>query len=443
MNDEPPVGRQDRLHHALIGLHALTRLPPPLVALALVVLAALLGGAWYAVGSLPGALAHGGLYLAAACADWAWLAALPRKGLSYGPVEPSLAGLALARLLLGLALLAGRAARLSPAALFAIGVALQASLSALILYATSVEPFRLGVTRVELRTAKLPPGARLRLVQISDLHVERITRRERALVERVNALEADYILLTGDYLSFSFIGEARAVEDARRVLGSLRARAGIYAVRGTHQVDPNRLLPVLFDKTGPMAGTDIRWLRNEHVVVERAGPDGRSAADGRDDAGPRAGRNRPTGSDRRTGSDDRRDGYTLCFAGASCTNRREIDVPAVERALDGVPPEAFTVLLFHVPDRVREARAGGVDLYLAGHTHGGQIRLPLYGALLTATEAGKRHEMGRYDLDGLTLYVSRGIGMEGMAAPRARFLCPPEIVCFDVLGADPPPDTRS
>ncbi len=92
------------------------------------------------------------------------------------------------------------------------------------------------------------------------------------------------------------------------------------------------------------------------------------------------------------------------------------------------------MLLFHMPDRVQEARAGGVDLYLAGHTHGGQIRLPLYGAMLTATETGKRYEMGRYDLDGLTLYVSRGIGMEGMAAPRARFLCPPEIVCLDIVG---------
>jgi predicted MPP superfamily phosphohydrolase len=75
-----------------------------------------------------------------------------------------------------------------------------------------------------------------------------------------------------------------------------------------------------------------------------------------------------------------------------------------------------------------------VDLYLAGHTHGGQLRLPVYGAMFTATTVGKRYEMGRYDVDGLTLYVSRGIGMEGKGAPRARFLCPPEIVCIDVIG---------
>jgi predicted MPP superfamily phosphohydrolase len=99
------------------------------------------------------------------------------------------------------------------------------------------------------------------------------------------------------------------------------------------------------------------------------------------------------------------------------------------------------VLLFHIPDAVPQAQAAGVDLYLAGHTHGGQLRLPWFGALVTGTDAGKRYEMGRYDLEGLTLYVSRGVGMEGMAAPRARLLSPPEIVCIDVLGSPPPSDT--
>jgi predicted MPP superfamily phosphohydrolase len=68
----------------------------------------------------------------------------------------------------------------------------------------------------------------------------------------------------------------------------------------------------------------------------------------------------------------------------------------------------------------------------------------LYGALITATNVRKRHEMGRYDLGGLTLYVSRGVGFEGMAAPRARFLCPPEIVCIDIVGSagNPTPGVR-
>ncbi len=398
MNDEPPVNHRDRLHHLLVGLHTLTRVPPALLASIVLLLAALVGGAWYAVtGSLACALAAGGVYLAAVAADWAWLAALPRWGLSFGPVEPPLVGLIGVRLALSALPLAGYTpafgtrVALGPWACLLAGAALQAALWGLEAYATAIEPFRLGVTHLELHADKLPPGARVRLVQVSDLHVERLTRRERALIERVNALEADYVLLTGDYLNFSYVGEEQAIHDARQVLGSLRARHGIYAVRGTHQVDPNWLLPVLLE------GLPVRWLRNEHLT-------------------------------------HRRDGLALTFAGASCTRRSEIDVPAVERALDGIPQDAFTVLLHHTPDRVSQAQAAGVDLYLAGHTHGGQIRLPLYGALITATEAGKRYEMGRYEAGDLTLYVSRGLGMEGMAAPRARFLCPPEITCIDVRG---------
>jgi predicted MPP superfamily phosphohydrolase len=320
------------------------------------------------------------------------LDALPRKRLSFGPVKPSLAGLIGVRLCISLLPLAGVPFGLKAGIGVAISIILHVSASAAIWYATRIEPFQLGITHLEIQTTKLPPGQRVRLVQLSDLHIERITRRELDLIERVRDLGADYILLTGDYLNFSYIGEPRAIADARQVLGKLQAQVGIYAVRGTHQVDPNALLPILFE------GLPIHWLRNEHLTVSH-------------------------------------NGHKITFAGASCTRKREIDLPAVNQALSDVSPDLFTILLYHTPDLVAEAAGKNVDLYLAGHTHGGQIRLPLYGAMLTGTEIGKRYEMGRYDVNGMTMYVSRGIGMEGMAAPRARFLCPPEIVCIDVHGA--------
>ena len=403
LDDEPPVRAGDVLHHTLVGLHVLARVPKPVLALAFLVLAAGLGGLWgwatdasLTTWGTKAYLAAGG-YFAFLLADWIWLAGLPRRGLSFGPVEPSLVGLSLARWLLGLLPLIAVLAGLSPLACAVTGVLLQAALWGLVVYATGVEPFSLGVTHLELFSPKLPQGSRLRLVQISDLHVERLTRRERKLVERVRTLDADYILLTGDYLNFSYIGEPRAIHDARWVLSRLHARRGIYAVRGTHQVDPNWLLPVLFE------GLPIRWLRSEQCILQETG-------------------------------------YRLALAGASSTRRADIDEPAVDRALAGLShaeQKPFTVLLFHIPDAVPQAQAAGVDLYLAGHTHGGQLRLPLYGALVTGTASGKRYEMGRYDLDGLTLYVRRGVGMEGMAAPRARFLSPPEIVCIDVVGTAP------
>jgi predicted MPP superfamily phosphohydrolase len=64
------------------------------------------------------------------------------------------------------------------------------------------------------------------------------------------------------------------------------------------------------------------------------------------------------------------------------------------------------------------------------------VRLPFYGALLTSSELGKQFEMGYYRLENTHVYVSRGIGMEGLGAPRVRFLCPPEITLFSVHGPE-------
>jgi predicted MPP superfamily phosphohydrolase len=94
------------------------------------------------------------------------------------------------------------------------------------------------------------------------------------------------------------------------------------------------------------------------------------------------------------------------------------------------------VLLHHTPDLMPQAVSLGVDLYLAGHTHGGQWRLPGFGAILTSSRYGKRYEAGHYHEAGTHLYVSRGVGMEGFGAPRARIFCPPEVVSITLSGMD-------
>ena len=118
--------------------------------------------------------------------------------------------------------------------------------------------------------------------------------------------------------------------------------------------------------------------------------------------------------------------------------RRSRDKAAFQRLMAQMPEDAYTILLYHTPDLAEEAAEAGVDLYLAGHTHGGQVRLPLYGALVTFSVYGKKFESGLYEINQTRLYVSRGLGMEGLNLPRVRFLCPPEIVLIN-LGpkADP------
>ena len=102
----------------------------------------------------------------------------------------------------------------------------------------------------------------------------------------------------------------------------------------------------------------------------------------------------------------------------------------------GVSSVSFTLLLYHSPDLMPQAACSGVDLFLAGHTHGGQIRFPLVGAVVTSSRYWKRYEMGLYAEGNTQLYVSRGIGMEGLGAPRARFFCPPEIALFELRGTE-------
>ena len=102
------------------------------------------------------------------------------------------------------------------------------------------------------------------------------------------------------------------------------------------------------------------------------------------------------------------------------------------RVLNRTNQERFTIIIGHNPNfAIQRPEA---DLYLAGHTHGGQVNLPWIGPLITFSDVPNDQAQGRSELDnGATLIVSRGIGMERVDAPRIRFMCAPEIVVIDVL----------
>lgn len=120
--------------------------------------------------------------------------------------------------------------------------------------------------------------------------------------------------------------------------------------------------------------------------------------------------------------------------GISCSHDPAVDGARLVSVLNGDDPENFTVLLYHTPDLAPEAAAQGIDLQLSGHTHGGQVRLPFFGAIYTSSLYGKRFESGRRQVQNLTLYITRGIGLEGKGAPRVRFLCSPEVILWEING---------
>ncbi len=367
----------DILIHALVRLQ---KLPAPVFAALLLLLA------WAAsLAQWPAALILWLFMLG----DWLLITLLPRFGKSFGPAKPAVLALAVLRALAGWL----------PAW---IGLPLQTVGTLLAVYGFWIEPQRLTVTRQSLRSPKLKPGAQLSVLHLGDLHIERVTARERRLVELSRSLNPDLILFSGDFLNLSYLRDPQAWEACRWVLKQLAAPLGVYAVAGSPAVDLADVLPPLLD------GMPLRWLRDEKVTIEHQG-------------------------------------QAIELIGLGCTHKPFVDGPtllAVQAAdhagstngRGGGGDSRFTLLLYHTPDLAPEAAEAGVDLQLSGHTHGGQVRLPLYGALVTASLYGKQFEAGRRQVGGLTLYVTRGIGMEGAGAPRVRALCPPEIILWEISG---------
>jgi predicted MPP superfamily phosphohydrolase len=123
-------------------------------------------------------------------------------------------------------------------------------------------------------------------------------------------------------------------------------------------------------------------------------------------------------------------GIPVWVAGLAYDNPR-----ALENTIRSIPSNEFSLLLYHSPDLMTQAIAEHVDLYCAGHTHGGQVALPLYGAIITLAKSGKRYEAGLYHEEDTSLYVTRGVGMAGGYLPRVRFWSRPELTVIDVTSA--------
>lgn len=248
-----------------------------------------------------------------------------------------------------------------------------------VLYGYFVEPYWLSVTRVRLTSAKLPKSARpVRIVHISDLHCDARPRLEERLPDAVAAEKPDLIVFTGDA-----INSPAGLAVFKRCLTRLAALAPTFVVKGNWDAWFWKTLDVF-------GGTGARELDGEAVSVGVAGAE-------------------------------------VWVAGVPVEAEARLG-----QALAAIPPGAYTIFLYHYPDLVEEVARRPVDLYCAGHTHGGQVALPLYGALVTLSRFGKKYESGLYRVENTWLYVNRGIGMEGGPAPRVRFCARPEVTVIEV-----------
>jgi predicted MPP superfamily phosphohydrolase len=252
-------------------------------------------------------------------------------------------------------------------------------------YGYFVEPYWIEVKTITITTDKLERTA-FRVLHISDLHCDKKPRNEEKLIKLVNAARPDIIVFTGDALN---LNTASALPLFKETMAALEADTAKFAVRGNVDI---WYMPDL-DFFG---GTGFQMLDEKTVKVQKNGEE-------------------------------------IFISGLTCER------PGAYRSLlENVPENRLSIFLYHNSDLAEDLENLNVDLYLCGHTHGGQIQLPLYGALVTLSKFGKKYEAGMYTVNDTILYVNRGIGMEGGLAPRVRFLARPEITVFDIIPKEQP-----
>lgn len=238
------------------------------------------------------------------------------------------------------------------------------ALAACVLYAVFVEPTWLAV-----REIKLSESPRLRVVHISDIHFKGDTAYLQKVVAAINATEADLVCFTGD-----IVEEPEYLDEALAILAE--TNKPLFGIPGNHDsadLDAADRTDIAFRQTGG------GWLnRRSHFVAES--------------------------------------NVMLLVPG---------DMDA------HTPPQAAgckRILLVHNPAAVERLHDRQFDLILAGHTHGGQVRVPLLGKALLPYDAG-RYDRGLFPTDAGPLYVHPGIGT---FFANVRFGCRPEIAVFEL-----------
>jgi predicted MPP superfamily phosphohydrolase len=237
----------------------------------------------------------------------------------------------------------------------------------------------LEVTRATLPVAKLPPPlAGLRIGLLTDVHRSQWVSHDevaRAVAALMNE-RPDVIVLGGDFVTW---GDRRYVQPSAEALDPLSAPFGVYGILGNHDDD--------HDMPAALARNGVEMLK-----------------------------------DARTRLTIRRE--TIDLVGIRYWTRRQTDIAALTR--DAAP---MTILLAHDPRRLTEAAALNVPLVLSGHTHGGQVVLPLLGAI-AAQKFPVVAGIGRRDRT--TMFVSRGVGT--IYVP-VRINCPPEVAVLTLQRA--------
>lgn len=240
--------------------------------------------------------------------------------------------------------------------------------------------------QVRFEFANLPKAFDgFRILHLSDLHSDGLAGLPDAICELVGGLTPDLCVLTGDY-RFETYGPCHNVNfHMTRIVESVRAPFGIVGILGNHD---------FAEEAEALTAAGVTMLINRAIEVSK-------------------------------------DGASIWIVGLDDPHYYGCD--DLEGALGAVPDDAFKILLVHTPELIPEAEGRGIQLYLCGHTHGGQICVPGIGPIVVNARCARRFTRGRWTSGSIQGYTSSGAGS---SCVPVRFFCPPEVTMIE-LGRAP------
>ncbi len=281
-------------------------------------------------------------------------------------------------------------------------------LAGVAVYSLFIETRRFQINRVNM-SAKGPLPRPLTILHVSDFHFGEGDHFRLRFLQDLHKTPVDMVVATGD-----LIDDNSGIEHCVNALKGFQTTLGVFAVFGAHDHWDTRFWNVVKDLSigGYRKGrpNDFDRLKRELeaagiVCLHNAAWRVSLAAIGSADA-------------------------ELWMAGV---DDLFVGLADFDKALDDAPPNAFKVLLSHTVEDPRDMAALGVNVVFAGHSHGGQVRLPLFGPVITRSSLARKYASGLFEVDGTLFHISRGIGTGKWT--EFRFLCPPEATYIRLTGS--------
>ena len=251
----------------------------------------------------------------------------------------------------------------------------------------------------------------IRILHISDLHLAGRNKRMEHYFEKLEKIKSDLVLVTGD-----LIDNNDGIEWCVKYLKKLSSQFGTWACLGNHDKFYLNLSHTLFfHLTGALKENNFELLRRrlkendiQILINEKKTVNVNSV--------PLTiiGTDTPFGLDR-----------------CKNTNRFSKKITLLKGLFSNIPPKNYAILLNHVPDLLKELGDIKINLALAGHTHGGQIRLPFIGPLVAFSSFQRAYNKGLYRYRGYYLHVSGGLGSS--KTTPIRLFCPPEATILTLM----------